>query len=134
MNLASWRLGSVTNSILVPRLAKAYGVVAAGWLGTGLSLGVSILSASYLVSINDSENKGASTEEANDEEGNDEEGARRNVNFHASLSDYPYMFWQLGLICMLGYGSINTFTNSAQRFLAFTFYGGDQRAAGSATR
>jgi len=129
MNLASWRLGSVTNSILIPRLATAHGVVAAGWMGTGLSLGASILSASYLVSISDSESKGTSAEEANDEE-----GTGRNVNFLTSLSDYPYMFWQLGLICIMGYGSINTFTNSAQRFLAFTFYSGDQRAAGSATR
>ena len=54
MNLASWRLGSVTNSILVPRLAKVHGVVAAGWMGTVLALGVSILSATYLMSIKDS--------------------------------------------------------------------------------
>lgn len=129
MNLASWRLGSVTNSILIPRLTKAHGVVSASWLGTGLSLGVSILSVSYLVSINDSESKDTDTEEANDEG-----GTGRNSNSLPSLSDYPYIFWQLGLICMLGYGSVNTFTNSAQRFLAFTFYNGDQRAAGSATR
>ena len=118
MNLASWRLGSVTNSILVPRLAKAYGVVAAGWMGTGLPLGVYILSAFYLVSISDS----ASSEKTG-----------RNINFLASLSNCPCMFWQLGPICTLRYVSINTFTNPAQLFLAAMFYGGDQRAAGSAT-
>lgn len=68
-----------------------------------------------------------------DDEGEVEE-RERDVGILASLSKYPWIFWQLGLICMLGYGSINTFTNSAQRFLAFTFYGGDQRAAGLATR
>ena len=71
----------------------------------------------------------------NAEEAHDEDEERgRNVNSRGSLFDYPYVFWQLGLICMLGYGGINTFTNSAQRFLAFTFYAGDQRAAGSAKR
>ena len=35
---------------------------------------------------------------------------------------------------MLGYGGTETFTNSAQRFLAFTFYAGDQDAAGWAKR
>ena len=131
MNLASWRLGSVTNSILIPRLAKAHGVVSAGWMGTGFSLGVSILSALYLISIDNSTGgKRTDTEESNDEE----EETGMNVNFLSSLAQCPRIFWQLGLICMLGYGSINTFTNSAQRFLAFTFYCGDQRAAGSATR
>jgi len=131
MNLASWRLGGVTNSILIPRLTKVHGVVAADWIGTGLSLGVSLLSALYLVSIDDpTGGKRTNTEESNDEE--EETGI--NINFLASLAQCPPIFWQLGLICTLGYGSINTFTNSAQRFLAFTFYGGDQRAAGSATR
>lgn len=128
INLSSWRLGSVTDSILIPRLAKVHGVVAAGWMGTVLALGVSVLSASYLVSIRDSV-----CTETNDDEG-DVEGRERNVSTLAIFSKCPWIFWQLGIIGMLGYGSINTFTNSAQRFLAFTFYGGDQRAAGSATR
>lgn len=130
MNLASWRLGSVANSIIIPRLTQAHGVVAASWMGTGLSLGAGLLSAFYLVSMRNSEQKETMPEEARDED----EETGRNVNSRDSLFDYPYVFWQLGLICMLGYGGINTFTNSAQRFLAFTFYAGDQRAAGSAKR
>lgn len=130
MNISTWRFGSVANSIIIPRLTKTHGVVAADWMGTGLSIGVSLLSALYLVSIRNSERKDAMSEEAHGEG----EETERNVNVRSSLFDYPYVFWQVGIICMLGYGAINTFTNSAQRFLAFTFYAGDQRAAGSAKR
>ncbi|KAB8075438.1 hypothetical protein BDV29DRAFT_171976 [Aspergillus leporis] len=50
-------------------------------------------------------------------------------------SSLPWrIFWQLTLICILGYGGINTFTNSAQQFLAACFYRGDQRAPGAVTR
>src|SRR5699024_1641185 len=101
MNLASWRLGSVTNPILVPWLAKVHGVVAAGWMGTVVTLGVSILSASYLVSINESVNT-----ETDDEEG-EVGGRERDVSILALLSKCPWIFWQLGIIFMLGYGSIN---------------------------
>lgn len=125
INLASWRLGSVVNFILVPRLVNIHGVVAAGWMGAVLALGVLTLSACYLLSIQGSE--GTETDDGG-------EGRERGVGILASLSKFPWIFWQLGIICFLGYGSINTFQNSAQRFLAFTFYSGDQASAGSATR
>lgn len=118
-------VSSVVNSTLVPRLVNIRGVVAAGWMGTVLALGVSTLSAYYLLSIQGSECT------KTDDGG---EGREREVGILASLSKFPWIFWQLGIICFLGYGSINTFQNSAQRFLAFMFYSGDQASAGSATR
>lgn len=99
-------------------------------MGTGLSLGAGLLSSFYLVSILNSEQKHTTSEDVHGEY----EETGTNVNMRASLFDYPYVFWQLGLICMLGYGGTEAFTNSAQRFLAFTFYAGDQNAAGWAKR
>ena len=98
MNLASWRLGSVASSIIIPRLTQAYGVVAANWMGPGLSLGAGLLSAFYPVSIRNSEQKDTTPEDVHGEY----EETGTNVNIRASLFDYPYVFWQLGLICMLG--------------------------------
>lgn len=101
MNISTWRFGSVANSILIPRLIKAHGVVAADWMGTGLSIGVSLLSALYLIAIRNSERKDARSEEAHAED----EETGRDVNVWSSLFHYPYVFWQVGIICMLGYGA-----------------------------
>lgn len=52
----------------------------------------------------------------------------------ASFRRLPSTYWQLILIYILGYGGINTFTNSAQRFLAARFFHDDQSTAGAALR
>lgn len=67
-------------------------------MGTGLSLGAGLLSAFYPVSIRNSEQKDTTPEDVHGEY----EEIGTNVNIRASLFDYPYVFWQLGLICMLG--------------------------------
>ncbi|OGM48676.1 hypothetical protein ABOM_001983 [Aspergillus bombycis] len=118
LNLGGSRLGSVANSMLVPGWTEASGVVSASWMGTVLPLGVTLLSCLYLLRLSDVAGPEASSNPP---------------GFISSVSRFNRIYWQLGIVCVLGYGGINTFTNSAQRFLAAWFYKGDQRAAGSAT-
>ncbi|CBF77657.1 uncharacterized protein ANIA_04374 [Aspergillus nidulans FGSC A4] len=116
------RLGSVANTAIIPRLIELYDVTSATWIATALSLGGVTLGASYLLSI---------TKRSYDYS---QVGDENNPKFIVPLSfrQYPSSYWLLALICFLSYGCLNTFTNSAQRFLATRYYHGDQRAAGSA--
>jgi hypothetical protein len=102
----------------VPRIIVALGVVCTVWLGSILSLGVAVIGSFYLLAVD-----GSTTLRHESESLRSAHSARR----------FPRAFWQLALICILGYGGINTFPISAQRFLAGWFYGGDQRKAGAAT-
>lgn len=97
-------------------------MTSATWIATALSLGGVTLGASYLLSI---------TKRSYDYS---QVGDENNPKFIVPLSfrQYPSSYWLLALICFLSYGCLNTFTNSAQRFLATRYYHGDQRAAGSA--
>lgn len=119
----------------IQRLTQAYGIVAASWISTGITLTATFLSICYLASIGVDSSKAFDAEEGDDDD-DDEEPAPSdfNANCLSILASYPYAFWVLSMICVLGFGSIATFSNSAQRFLASVFYAGDQVAAGSAMR
>ncbi|KAL5000674.1 major facilitator superfamily domain-containing protein [Aspergillus recurvatus] len=122
INLGAGRLGSVANTTIIPRLIEVYGVASATWIATALSLGVATVGAIYLLAIT---NPGADEPWIRNED---------NPKFVVRLSfrQFSPAYWQLALVCLLSYGCLNTFTNSAQRFLAMRYYHGDQRAAGSA--
>jgi len=47
------------------------------------------------------------------------------------LKRMPPQYWQLCIVCFLIAGCISPFNNSAQQFLATTFYDGDETVAGS---
>ncbi|KAK5678768.1 hypothetical protein LTS12_029397, partial [Elasticomyces elasticus] len=128
--LSSSRLGIVTSSMTIQRLSEAYGIVAASWISSGIAFTAAFLSMCYLACIG--RGKALDTEEGDDDE--EPAPSDSNANCLSILASYPYVFWLLGMICVLGYGSINTFGNSAQRFLASVFYAGDQVTAGSAMR
>ena len=119
----TWQLGTVTNSILTPRLVQAYGVLCANWIGSALSLGILILATFQLLTSNAA--AGPHVPEkllATDIQ------ARVGT---PSIRQFPRVYWQIVVVALLGYGGTNTFPNSAQRFLAARFYQGDQSAAGS---
>ncbi|KAL6231802.1 hypothetical protein BDW75DRAFT_233326 [Aspergillus navahoensis] len=116
------RLGSVANTTIIPRLIELYGVASATWIATALSLGVATVGATYLLTIT--------------KPGADKPRIRNKDNpkliVRLSFRQFSTDYRQLALVCLLSYGCLNTFTNSAQRFLAMRYYHGDQRAAGSA--
>ncbi|KAL4755192.1 hypothetical protein BDW72DRAFT_200218 [Aspergillus terricola var. indicus] len=116
------RLGSVANTAITPRLIELYDVTSATWIATALSLGGTTLGAIYLLTIT---KRGADYSQVGTE---DNPKSVVPLSFH----QFPHGYWLLALICLLSYGCLNTFTNSAQRFLATRYYHGDQRAAGSA--
>ncbi|KAL4775446.1 major facilitator superfamily domain-containing protein [Aspergillus nidulans var. acristatus] len=122
INLGAGRLGSVANTAITPQLIELYDVTSATWIATALSLGGVTLGATYLLTI---------TKRRHDYS---QVGNKDDPKFIIPLSfrQYPPSYWLLALICLLSYGCLNTFTNSAQRFLAKRYYHGDQRAAGSA--
>ena len=119
LNLGVSRLGSVANSLSIPSLIEVYGIVPATWIGSFISLAATVLGTVSLLAVTVS---GAPTTR----------GAE--AVSAASWRQFPRVYWQLGLVCVVGYGGINTFTNSAQRFLASCFFHGDQKAAGAAVR
>ncbi|PLN83017.1 major facilitator superfamily domain-containing protein [Aspergillus taichungensis] len=119
----TWQLGTVTNSILTPRLVQAYGVLCANWIGSALSMGILVLATCQLLTSNAA--AGPHVPEkllATDIQAQVET---------PSIRQFPRVYWQIVVVAMLGYGATNTFPNSAQRFLASRFYQGDQSAAGS---
>ncbi|KAL4978111.1 major facilitator superfamily domain-containing protein [Aspergillus desertorum] len=122
INLGAGRLGSVANTTIVPRLIELYGVASATWAATALSLSVAAVGATYLLTI---------TKPGTDQTRVRDGDAPKSI-VALSFRQFPPGYWQLALICLLSYGCLNTFTNSAQRFLAMRYYQGDQRAAGSA--
>ncbi|KAL4879715.1 major facilitator superfamily domain-containing protein [Aspergillus karnatakaensis] len=126
LNLGAGRLGSVANTVIVPRLIDPYGVVAVTWIATVLTLGVCIVGLVSLFAVTGTEHQASASAKREDEA--EDEDAVPSFPFRA----FPPVFWYLAVICLLGYGCLNAFTNSAQRFLATRFYEDDQRAAGSA--
>ena len=115
--LGASRLGNVTNSIVMPRLVKSLGVVPATFFVTAVAMGVTALSSFSLMST-----LAVYTKD------------KARPSLIASLRQFPLTYWQLLAICALGSGGINTFTNSAQRYLAARFFDGDQSAAGAKVR
>ncbi|KAL4983583.1 major facilitator superfamily domain-containing protein [Aspergillus falconensis] len=122
INLGAGRLGSVANTTIIPRLIELYGVASATWIATALSLGVATVGATYLLTI---------TKPRVDKPWIRNEDNPKFI-VRLSFDQFSPGYWQLALICLLSYGCLNTFTNSAQRFLAMCYYHGDQRTAGSA--
>ncbi|KAL4819059.1 major facilitator superfamily domain-containing protein [Aspergillus spinulosporus] len=122
INLGAGRLGSVANTAITPRLIELYDVASATWIATALSLGGATLGATYLLTIT---KRRADYSQVENED---------NPKFilPPSFRQFPPGYWLLAVVCLLSYGCLNTFTNSAQRFLAKRYYHGDQRAAGSA--
>lgn len=118
MLLSISRLGSVATSFIIPRIIEVSGVVYAVWFGSVLSSGVALSGALYLLAA-----RGISPIHQSDQI----------FESMSSVRQFSRVFWKLALICVLGYGGINTFPISAQRFLAAWFYHGDQRKAGAVT-
>ncbi|KAL2810090.1 major facilitator superfamily domain-containing protein [Aspergillus granulosus] len=130
INLGLGRLGSVSNSIIVPCLIEPYGVVAVAWIATVMSLGVSIVGLVSLLALPDPATESDMTPLISE----NPHTALKSKPFSpaSSIRHFPRVFWHLALICLLSYGCVNTFTNSAQRLLALRFYDGNQPAAGGA--
>ncbi|KAL2816064.1 major facilitator superfamily domain-containing protein [Aspergillus cavernicola] len=127
INLGTGRLGSVANTILIPRLIEPYGIVSVTWIATVLSLGISTIGLVLLLTIPDP---------TPDRPLPINDTTNTNTNprpsIIPSIRHFHPVYWHLALICLLGYGCLNTFTNSAQRFLATAFYNNNQRTAGEA--
>ncbi|KAF4171737.1 hypothetical protein CNMCM8060_002419 [Aspergillus lentulus] len=119
LNLGVSRLGSVAASTLIPNMIGSSNVVSATWMGTLLLLGAIAISVSTLLAFTNALS-GQTT--------------APDTGSAAPLRQLPRIYGHRSLICVLGYGGINTFTNSTQRFLASRFYHANQRTAGLATR
>ncbi|KAL4964822.1 major facilitator superfamily domain-containing protein [Aspergillus stella-maris] len=140
INLCMGRLGSVANTILVPRFIEYYGIVPATWIATGLVVGVAATGATSLLVLTSSNLAGQADDKealviiADEDRDSDSNGmgVAPSSGTRTLIRHFPSVYWQLALICILTYGCVNSFTNSAQRFLAARFYRGDQQAAGSA--
>lgn len=111
-------VGSVTTSIIIPRLTAAHGVVTATWLSTVPALMLSLCCAACITNIDTIVS----------------ERTNAFVDYRKSLHRLSRDFWLLAIICLTTYGCLLSFNNSAQRFLASEFYGSDQGAAGLAVR
>lgn len=111
------RLGSVLNSVVTPELVDRYGVTPASWFVTIAITGLTVFSSLYLAPILLVTRTGSA-------QGSMVGGIKR----------LPRAYWQLVVICFLGYSVINVFGNSAQRFLAAVFYNHSEVAAGRILR
>jgi hypothetical protein len=109
-------LGTIANSFITPRLAHATGVSKAAWLTSISCVTVAVFSATKIFGM---DFKASESHKAS------------NVNVVAILKRMPPQYWQLCIICFLIAGCISPFNNSAQQFLATTFYDGDETVAGS---
>jgi MFS family permease len=140
INLCAGRLGSVANTIVIPRFIGLFGIVPATWIATALSLSVVPISTAFLLSVSrpkkvavlDESERPLLHKTTDDSSSSSIKDGDKGTRFIITL--LPPAFWQLALMCVLSYGCVNTFANSAQRFIASRFYAGDQRAAGSAMR
>lgn len=130
------KLGVATVLPATQRLCEVYGVVPASWIATWGSLTAGVLAVCYLACIGREKSLDMETllEDVNDDPVRNGPNGTTNTSYLSIVTSYPYVFWLLGVICILGCGSIDTFSNSAQRFLASVFYAGSQRDAASATR
>lgn len=111
------RLGPVMNEMVAPVLIDQYGVSFATWSVSLAPVCLTFLSACYLVPLLSA-------------------GQKRSLSdtSFASMKILPRSYWQLAWICVFGYACMNTFGNSAQRFLAAWSFNGDQVAAGRSLR
>lgn len=108
--------GTISNTFITPRLAHSSGVVAASWITSMTCLIVCGFSVYKILSMDPKSFK---------------DYRPSKVNVLGLLKRMPPQYWQLCVICVLAYGSIGPFNNSAQQFLAATFYDGDQTISGS---
>ncbi|KAL2840779.1 hypothetical protein BJY01DRAFT_218113 [Aspergillus pseudoustus] len=131
INLGLGRLGSVSNSILVPWLIELYGVIAVTWIATLLAIGVSTIG---LISFLATSGPATEPDQIQLIPENPDKGLDNNkpLSQTALLHHFPRIFWDLARVSLIDYACLNTFTNSAQRLLAIRFYNGDQPAAGAA--
>jgi hypothetical protein len=130
INLCLARLGSVSNSIIIPTLIEPYGIVTVTWFATLLSLGLPIIGLISLLATPDPATEADETLLIPVTP--DTTLPTKPISATSSLRYFPPVFWHLAIICLLSYSCINTFTNSAQRLLATRFYDDDQAAAGEA--
>ncbi|KAK7960754.1 hypothetical protein PG988_011968 [Apiospora saccharicola] len=117
MALGVPRLGAVANAAVLPALVQRYGVPAATWAFGLVPLSLTVLSALYMAPL--------LGEAAADPGSPFAAGASLAYVRHLSRA-----YWKLACICVTGYACMNSFGNSAQRFLAAWYFGGDQVAAG----
>lgn len=115
--LGASRMGSVANSVATPQFVRSLGVVEATSIVITVTMSLTTLSSLSL-------NPSLAAHQKD----------KAKPSFISCLRQFPLAFWQLILICVLGYGVINTFTNSAQRFLAARFFHNDQTVAGARLR
>lgn len=115
--LGASRMGSVADSIITPALVARYGVAPTTWMVILVPMSCTLLCSLILARGLKPRRRGGAT----------------SLDFTA-LRRLPQVYWQLILLCILGYGGINTFTNSAQRFIAERFFKDDQPKAGRTLR
>ncbi|KAL3446188.1 major facilitator superfamily domain-containing protein [Aspergillus insuetus] len=130
INLCLARLGSVSNSIIIPTSIEPCGIVAVTWFATLLSLGMPIIGLVSLLATPDPATEADESLLIPEPPGTIL--PTKHISATSSLRHFPRVFWHLAIICLLSYSCINTFTNSAQRLLTTRFYDDDQAAAGEA--
>lgn len=113
-------LGTVANTFITPRLVHTNGVVSATWL---VSIAGLLACTSGVASILRLDVKSTANHHRHQ--------PSQKVNVLGMLKRMPPQYWQLCMICITVYGCIFPFNNSAQQFLATTFYNGDETTAGS---
>lgn len=109
-------MGTVANSFITPRLAYLSGVVVSTWL---ITITCILASSICFVKILGMDFKSSESHKPS------------KVNVLAVLKRMPPQYWQLCIMAVLTAGCISPFNNTAQEFMAETFYGGDETVAGS---
>lgn len=122
------RLGGVANLLIISRVTQSSGVVTAFWLSV-LALVVCICDVFTILLVGTTSNKVATVLTISP--------ARRTFISQVqhciiSLRNLPGAFWITAINSMTIYECMISFKNSASRFLAAAYYGGDLALAGSA--
>jgi hypothetical protein len=152
IDLCIARLGSVTNSILSPKIEKTASAPAAVWVGAGMCY-LSFFCAGCLSSLmhlhsnKKTETAIKTSDSRTSETSSETEGLlasqksikRQNTQEHheAGLGDIfllPLSFWLICFICVQLYGTVVPFNNIASDFLMSKWYPGDTETAGAVMR
>lgn len=121
MALGVPRLGAVANAAVLPVLVGRFSLARATWAFSLVPLFLDILSALYMAPL---------LSDAAAHQGSPF-APRTSL---ASVKHLSRTYWKFACICVSGYACINSFRNSAQRFLAAWYFSGDQVAAGKSIR
>lgn len=147
MNLCIARLGSVANSILTPRIVKAFNVNTAVWCGT-LSCFISFGSGIILTGLLKGSVKKSDDEESlvsndpvsrfDDSESDirlvaEPKEIEQSVSY-LNIFKLPVSFWLVCVICICLYGTVVPFNTIASDFLMEKWYHGDIQMAGFVMR